>query len=217
MRATPITIRLSTADINRSLAPYSPSRDLIPERSLLDYSPEARLTGKVAVVFGGSRGLGNEIALRLAKEGAHVAIVYPPTELQQAKNTVQTIERWGVRGGIFELDVEDMDDCEMIAEEIFECFGGIDIVVTGTGPFNMEIEQTLAFLPHLEEGACIISAKRDSGLSNNGRKKHVFTNALAQAMRERSIRVNFVTDCSASTFVHLASQSSSALMGEHIA
>ena len=90
------------------------------------------LNGKTAVVTGASRGIGKAIALRLAREGADVAIIYCGSE-EKAKLVKQDIIDFGVRCESYKCDVSDYDESETVVKQIIDEFGGIDILVNNAG------------------------------------------------------------------------------------
>ncbi len=90
------------------------------------------LNGKTAVVTGASRGIGKAIALRLAREGADVAIIYCGSE-EKAKLVKQDITDLGVRCESYKCDVSDYAESETVVKQIIDEFGGIDILVNNAG------------------------------------------------------------------------------------
>ena len=90
------------------------------------------LTGKVALVTGGSRGLGRAIATRLATQGADVAISYRGNEVAAA-DTVAGIETLGRRGLAVQADVRDQEAAEALVKRVLETFGRLDILVNNAG------------------------------------------------------------------------------------
>ena len=90
------------------------------------------LNGKTAVVTGASRGIGKAIALKLAREGADVAIIYCGSE-EKAKLVKQDIIDFGVRCESYKCDVSDYDESETVVKQIIDEFGGIDILVNNAG------------------------------------------------------------------------------------
>jgi 3-oxoacyl-[acyl-carrier protein] reductase len=86
------------------------------------------LTGKVALVTGGSRGIGAAIAHRLADEGADVAISYIASADKAAAN-VHKIEGKGVRAAALKADQADPVQVEHLVTSVVERFGHIDILV----------------------------------------------------------------------------------------
>ncbi len=90
------------------------------------------LGGKSAVVTGGSRGLGRAIALRLATQGADVAISYRGNEAAAAE-TVAAIEGLGRRAIAVAADVRDPAAAERLVATALEAFGKVDILVNNAG------------------------------------------------------------------------------------
>jgi len=90
------------------------------------------LGGKSAVVTGGSRGLGRAIALRLAAQGADVAISYRGNEAA-ASATVAAIEALGRRALAVAADVRDPAAAERLIAAALDAFGKIDILVNNAG------------------------------------------------------------------------------------
>jgi 3-oxoacyl-(acyl-carrier-protein) reductase len=90
------------------------------------------LKGKTAVVTGGSRGIGKAIALRLAQEGADVAILYAGNEAA-AQETCSLIGQSGVTAKAYRCDVADDRQTKETVDAILADFGGIDILVNNAG------------------------------------------------------------------------------------
>ena len=91
-----------------------------------------RLTGKVAVVTGASRGIGRAIALRLAQEGAAVVINYNGSK-ERAQEVKTEIESAGGTAQIMQCDVADAASCDEMFQTIMKEFGRIDILVNNAG------------------------------------------------------------------------------------
>lgn len=90
------------------------------------------LNGKTAVVTGASRGIGRAIALKLAKEGAAVAINYNGSK-DKAEEVKREIEQNGGRAEIYQCNISDFDACEKFLKAVTEEFGGIHILVNNAG------------------------------------------------------------------------------------
>ncbi|MEV6753073.1 SDR family oxidoreductase [Streptomyces sp. NPDC051214] len=90
------------------------------------------LTGKTALVTGGSRGMGAAIALRLAHEGADVAITYVKGE-PAALDVVAKIESTGRRGFAVKADAADPGDAAGAVERAADDLGRLDILVNNAG------------------------------------------------------------------------------------
>ena len=87
-----------------------------------------QLDGKVAIVTGGSRGIGAASALALADEGADVAVSYS-SSADRAEATVAGLRAKGVRAEAFRADQADAEQAEGLIRRVVEHFGKIDILV----------------------------------------------------------------------------------------
>lgn len=92
------------------------------------------LKGKVALVTGGSRGIGAAIVKRLAAEGAHVAFSYAKSP-ERATQVVDEIERLGVKGLALVADQADTAAVGALVKKVHEHFGRLDILVNSAGVF----------------------------------------------------------------------------------
>ncbi|MEC5323344.1 3-oxoacyl-ACP reductase family protein [Aurantimonas sp. A3-2-R12] len=92
----------------------------------------SELKGKVALVTGGSRGMGAAIAERLARGGADVALTYT-SAADKGRNTVAEIERAGRRGLAIAADNGDADAVRAAVEKTVSAFGRLDILVNNAG------------------------------------------------------------------------------------
>jgi 3-oxoacyl-[acyl-carrier protein] reductase len=91
-----------------------------------------RFKGKSAIVTGASRGIGREIALLLAKEGARVAVNYSGSK-DKADEVVQLITAAGGEAFSIQADVSDADSVKKMVDQTVETFGSIDILVNNAG------------------------------------------------------------------------------------
>ena len=118
------------------------------------------LTGRVALVTGGGRGIGKAISLALARDGATIAVNYRRDE-DAAKETVAEIEKLGAKAKAYSASVEDWDQDVAMVDQIIKDFGHIDILINNAGiasrglgvadtdPAEMErVVRTHAFGPH---------------------------------------------------------------------
>lgn len=87
---------------------------------------------QVALVTGGSRGIGRAICLELARRGASVAVNYAGSE-QAALETAQACRALGVEAEVFRADVADPAACEELVKAVKDRFGGLDILVNNAG------------------------------------------------------------------------------------
>lgn len=90
------------------------------------------LTGKTAVITGGSRGIGRAIAVALAREGANVAVIYAGNTVA-AEETVRLIEAAGARAVALQCDVAQEEAVAAMVKAVMEAFGTIDILVNNAG------------------------------------------------------------------------------------
>ena len=180
------------------------------------------LVGKIAFVTGGSRGIGRAIALRLAGEGADVALTYKRAA-DSAVQVVREIEAMGRRGIAIQADNATATSVADAVAGAAKEFGRLDILVNSAGIFpygpiedmTMDIiDETLAIhvravaaaikaaLPHMTQGGRIISIGSsvidrvpDPGLSIYAMSKSALvglTKGLARDLGPRGITVNIV-------------------------
>jgi 3-oxoacyl-[acyl-carrier protein] reductase len=188
----------------------------------MNTSHEKSLTGKVALVTGGSRGIGAAIANRLAADGASVAVTYSKGA-DAAASVVKRIERAGGRAIAIQADAADPVAVKAAVEKTVATFGRLDVLVNNAGtaipkPFeettleemNRVIDinvrgvfvATQAALKHMKSGGRIIMIGSAVGervaapglVPYAGTKGAVkmFTQALAREIGNRGITVNNV-------------------------
>lgn len=91
-----------------------------------------KLSGKKALVTGGSRGIGEAISIMLARAGADVALIYRK-ERKSAERVALRIGRMGRKALAVRADVEKYGDCLSAVGEIMRKFGRIDILINNAG------------------------------------------------------------------------------------
>jgi 3-oxoacyl-[acyl-carrier protein] reductase len=91
-----------------------------------------RLQGKVAVVTGGSRGIGRAIAETFAREGAHVAVNYVQAS-EEASRVLEQIRTAGGSAISVMADVSQRDQAQKLVDETVKAFGRLDILVNNAG------------------------------------------------------------------------------------
>ncbi|WGF88287.1 SDR family NAD(P)-dependent oxidoreductase [Marinivivus vitaminiproducens] len=187
------------------------------------------LSGKVAVVTGGSRGIGAAIARRLAEDGADVVITYERSA-DKAADVVRTIEAKGRRALAIRADSADPASVTAAIDEAAQRFGRLDILVNNAGVASYgapedasveEIDRVLAInvravfvavqaaLRHMGEGGRLISIGSNlaervpfAGITLYSMSKAALvgmTRGLARDLGPRGITVNLVNPGSTDT------------------
>lgn len=100
------------------------------------------LQGKVALVTGASRGIGQAIARALAKEGAKVAIVYNRSP-EPAEKLVLEIAQSGGEALAFQANVKDFDAAQKIVDQVIDKWGQLDILVNNAGVIRDKLFVTM--------------------------------------------------------------------------
>lgn len=180
------------------------------------------LNGQVALVTGGSRGIGAAIATRLAELGADVAITYAQSK-ESADEVVGRITALGRRGLAIKADSASADEVVSAVGQVVDDLGSLDILVNNAGIFPFgpisdvaleEVDRALgiharatylasqAAVRHMSEGGRIISIGSNlaervpfSGVTLYAMSKSAligFTRGLARELGERGITVNLV-------------------------
>jgi NAD(P)-dependent dehydrogenase (short-subunit alcohol dehydrogenase family) len=92
---------------------------------------EKRFTGKIALVTGAGSGIGKGVALRLAREGANVAVA----DINQAgiDAVAKEVSALGVKAAAFKLDISRLTEITAVVEKTVQEFGRIDIFVNSAG------------------------------------------------------------------------------------
>lgn len=91
-----------------------------------------QLTGKTALVTGGSRGIGREIALKLAGQGADIAIFYVGNPAE-AEETLALLAEKNVQAKAWVCDVSNLEETKANVKEVISQFGAVDILINNAG------------------------------------------------------------------------------------
>ena len=100
--------------------------------------------GKVALVTGGSRGIGRAVCLALARQGAVVAINYSAQQAA-AQETQKAVQALGVRCEIVQADVSDAAQVASMMQSVEQTLGSVDLLVTSAGIAEVNDHQDLDF------------------------------------------------------------------------
>lgn len=90
------------------------------------------LTGKTALVTGGSRGIGKAIALELASQGANIVVNYT-RNAEMAADVVREIENMGAKALAVQADVSNSAEAESLVDQALTTFGQIDLLINNAG------------------------------------------------------------------------------------
>lgn len=90
------------------------------------------LENKVAIVTGGSRGIGESIVLKLAESGANIAFTYVSSD-EKAKALEEKVKSMGVKAKAYKSNAGDFSDCEKMVTDVINEFGTVDILVNNAG------------------------------------------------------------------------------------
>lgn len=90
------------------------------------------LENKVAIVTGGSRGIGEAIAIKFAESGANVAFTYVSSD-EKAKALEEKLNAFGVKAKAYKSNAAIYEECEAMVNEVVKEFGGVDVCVNNAG------------------------------------------------------------------------------------
>lgn len=141
---------------------------------------------RAAIVTGASRGIGKDIALRLADDGFAVALGYAGNRAQ-AEAAVAEIEARGGKAIAVQGDVSDSEDVERLSSAAQQAFGHLDAVINNAGVMTMvEIEtgNAAAFDRMMSinaRGSFLVLAKAAEVLGDGGRIVVLSTSVIAKA------------------------------------
>lgn len=135
------------------------------------------LENKVAVVTGGSRGIGRAIALELAERGAAVVVNYNKSP-EAAEEVVKQIQAGGGKAAAFQADVSDFKQAEALIKFAIETFGDLSILVNNAG---ITRDQLIMMMPESDWDAVINTNLKSTFNCSKAAVKHM--------MRKRTGRI----------------------------
>ena len=92
------------------------------------------LEGKVAIVTGAARGIGEAIALKFAEHGAHIAFSYvSDSSAEKATALVEKLKDMGVKSKTYKSNAGDFAQCEAFVNDVLKEFGTVDVCVNNAG------------------------------------------------------------------------------------
>lgn len=163
------------------------------------YKGSGKLKNKVAFITGGDSGIGRAVAVLFAREGADVAIVFLPEELNDAEETRDAVEAEGQRALLLPGDVTNPTFCREAVKRAVNYFGKLDILVNNAAfqqhqdrledlseeqwdhTFKTNIYgyfyMAKAALPYLQPGSTIVNCGSVTGLQGS---KHLLDYAATK-------------------------------------
>lgn len=180
------------------------------------------LTGKIALITGGSRGIGAALVRRFAEQGADVAFTYRSSEAQ-ANALAEELAQLGVRVKAYYSDASSYQEAETLINTVLQDFGRIDALINNAGitqdtlmlrmteeQWDKVIHTNLksvfnltkhALRPMMRSGGSIINLSSIVGITGNAGQANYaaskagiigFTKSIAKEMGSRNIRCNAV-------------------------
>ena len=142
------------------------------------------MKGKIALVTGGSRGIGRAIAVKMAQEGCDVAILYAGRK-EAADETVSLLTAAGARALAVQCNVADEKAAEAAVKEVAQTLGSIDILVNNAGI----VRDGLAMRMSSEDFRAVLDVNLTGAF-------HMIRACLPQFVRRRSGRIINITSVS---------------------
>lgn len=169
-------------------------------------------SGKVALVTGGAKGIGEAVVRRLAEAGASVAVT--DVDAPAGRATADAAATTGVRAEFFALDVADAAACRATVDSVVRAFGRLDLLVNNAGvfPFSPALQTppdlwdrvqainlrgpfflSTAAAPHLAKsgGGAIVNVASIDAVRPTGNLAHYDASKAALLMLTRSLALEF--------------------------
>jgi L-rhamnose 1-dehydrogenase len=172
------------------------------------------LDGKVAIVTGGSRGIGRAVCERLAADGAHVVVNYPNDEDDGAA----TVAAIGERAVALRADVSQKDEVDAMFATVLEQLGRVDILVNNAGicPFSefLDIDEELWDRVHAVnlKGAFLCSQAATRTMLDRGEGGRIVSVSSISALLGGALQVHYTPTKAG---IHSLMQSLAIVLGPH--
>ena len=141
------------------------------------------LENKVALVTGGSRGIGRAIALELAARGAAVVVNYNKSP-ESAEEVVKQIQATGGRAAAFQADVSDFKQAEALVKFAIETFGDLSILVNNAG---ITRDQLIMMMPEADWDAVINTNLKSTFNCSKAAVKHMMRKRVGRIINIASV------------------------------
>ncbi|MCB0118466.1 MAG: 3-oxoacyl-[acyl-carrier-protein] reductase, partial [Anaerolineales bacterium] len=141
------------------------------------------LENKVAVVTGGSRGIGRAIALELAERGAAVVVNYNKSP-EAAEEVVKQIQAGGGKAAAFQADVSDFKQAEALIKFAIETFGDLSILVNNAG---ITRDQLIMMMPESDWDAVINTNLKSTFNCSKAAVKHMMCKRTGRIINMASV------------------------------
>ncbi len=141
------------------------------------------LENKVAVVTGGSRGIGRAIALEFAERGASVVVNYNKSP-EAAEEVVKKIQEKGGKAAAFQADVSDFKQAEALIKFAIETFGDLSILVNNAG---ITRDKLIMMMPETDWDAVISTNLKSTFNCSKAAVKHMMRKRMGRIINMASV------------------------------
>src|SRR6187549_1489426 len=157
------------------------------------------LQGKVAIVTGAARGIGEAIAIKFAEHGANVAFTYVSDSSAEKASTLETkLQGMGIKAKAYKSNAGDFAQCEAFVNDVLKEFGTVDICVNNAGISKDNL--LLRMTPEQWNDVIINMSSIIGEMGNAGQTSYAaskagiigFTKSVAKELGSRNIRCNAI-------------------------
>ena len=146
-------------------------------------SPTLSLENKVALITGGSRGIGRAIALEFAARGAAVVVNYNKSP-KSAEEVVKQIQAAGGKAAAYQADVSDFKQAEALVKFAVETFGDLSILVNNAG---ITRDQLIMLMPEADWDAVITTNLKSAFNCSKAAVKHMMRKRIGRIINIASV------------------------------